>query len=129
MAARSGVYARAPSTAFTASTTAAAAPCTASPRTHAIRHHITSTSLLSQLEVEPLGVYCSCRIRWAGHGADHVSRMPMSRAPRKLLTGWVAHTRPVGYMTCGRTLKKALVGSLVGTDIPTAYTKWRELAV
>jgi hypothetical protein len=29
---------------------------------HTIRHHITSTSLLSQLEVEPVGVYCNRRI-------------------------------------------------------------------
>jgi hypothetical protein len=52
--------------------------------------------------------------------------MPMSRAPRKRLTGWVAHSRPTGYpnMARGRTLKKALVSA----GIPTAYTEWRELA-
>ncbi len=33
--------------------------------------------------------------------------MPMSRAPRQLLTGWIAHKRPIGcpQMTWGRTLK------------------------
>jgi hypothetical protein len=89
---------------------------------HTIRHHITSNSLFSQLEVEPLDVYYNRRVlRWAGH----VSRMPMSRTPCKLLTGWVAHTLPIGCpnMTWGRTLKKAIVSA----NIPTAYTEWREL--
>jgi hypothetical protein len=30
------------------------------------------------------------------HCAGHVARMPMSRAPRQLLTGWMAHPRPIG---------------------------------
>ena len=42
--------------------------------------------------------------------ATSLGRMPMTRAPRQLLTGWVAHSRPNGCheMTWGRTLKKAL---------------------
>jgi hypothetical protein len=42
--------------------------------------------------------------------AGHVARMPMTRALRQLLTGWVAHSRPSGCpeMTWGRTLKKSL---------------------
>jgi hypothetical protein len=42
-------------------------------------------------------------LRWAGH----VARMPMSWAPRQLLTGWVSHSRPIGcpQMTWGRTLE------------------------
>jgi len=45
--------------------------------------------------------------RWDGH----VARMPMSRAPRQLLTSWVAHSRPAGcpQMTWGRTLENASV--------------------
>jgi hypothetical protein len=37
-------------------------------------------------------------------------RMPMTRAPRQLLTGWVAHTRPNGCpkTTWVRASKKAL---------------------
>lgn len=90
---------------------------------HTIRHHITSKSLFVQLGMESLDTYYNRRIlRWAGH----VSRMPMSRAPRRLLTGWVAHPRPVGCpnMTWGRTLKKALTSA----GLPTEFTKWRDLA-
>jgi len=45
-------------------------------------------------------------LRWAGH----VARIPMTRAPRQLLAGWVVQSRPNGRpeMTWGRTLKKAL---------------------
>ena len=72
---------------------------------HTIRHRISSENLFKRLHIEPLDTYYHRRIiRWAGH----VSRMPMSRAPRKLLTGWVANSRPIGcpQMTWGRTLKK-----------------------
>jgi hypothetical protein len=44
--------------------------------------------------------------------------MPTSWAPRQLLTGWVAHPRPIGYpeMSFGRTLKKALKCNDLPTD-------------
>jgi len=56
------------------------------------------------------------------HCAGHVARMPMSRAPRQLLTGWVAHPRPIGCpeMNFGRTPKKALKRN----DLPTDFATW-----
>ena len=70
-------------------------------------------------------------LRWAGY----VARMPMSRAPRQLLAGWVAHPRPIGCpeMNFGRTLKKALIRNDLPTDIETWSTiardrqRWRLL--
>ena len=58
-----------------------------------IRHRITTNSLFAEFEIDPLGTYYNRRLlRWAGN----VSRMPMSREPRKLLTSWVAKPRPPG---------------------------------
>jgi hypothetical protein len=61
-------------------------------------------------------------LRWAGH----VARMPMTRAPRQLLTGWVEHSRPNGYpeMTWGRTLNKALKCK----GLPVNFKEWRAIA-
>ena len=51
---------------------------------HTIRHHISTESLLKRLGIEPFDTYYHRRLlRWVGH----VSRMPLTRAPRKLLTG------------------------------------------
>ena len=45
-------------------------------------------------------------LQWAGH----IGRVPMTRVPRQLLTGWVAHSRLNGCpeMTWGRTLKEPI---------------------
>jgi hypothetical protein len=61
-------------------------------------------------------------LRWAGH----VARMPMTRASRQLLTGWVAHSRPnrCPEMTWGRTLKKALKCE----GLPVNFKEWRAIA-
>ena len=69
-------------------------------------------------------------LRWAGH----VARMPMSRAPRQLLTSWVAHSRPVGcpQMTWGRTLENALASKGISKElkewiaIAKDRPKWRQ---
>jgi len=48
--------------------------------------------------------------------------MPVTRAPRQLLTGWVAHPRPNGCpeITWGRTLKKALEHK----GLPVQFNEW-----
>jgi len=77
---------------------------------HTIRHRITTNSLFVPLGTSSLGTYHSCSaLCWT----RHVSRMPMSRAPRRLLTGWVAHPLSVGSSntTWDHTLKKALMSA------------------
>jgi len=74
---------------------------------HTFRHQITTSNLFRRLNLLYIDSYYHNRLlRWAGH----VARMPMSRAPRQLLTSWVAHSRPAGcpQMTWGRTLENAL---------------------
>ena len=68
-------------------------------------------SLICTLHFTPT----SFRPIWAGH----VARMPMSRAPRQLLTSWVAHSRPVGcpQMTWGRALGNALASKGISKDL------------
>jgi hypothetical protein len=75
--------------------------------------------LFERLGVGSFDSYYNCRLqRWA----RHVSRMPLDRIPRKLLTGWVKHARPVGCakITWGRALNKALKSY----DISTNFGQW-----
>ena len=78
------------------------------------RHRIKQDTLNARVGLQSLDYYYSTRLlRWAGH----VSRMPWYRTPRKLLTSWVRHKRPVGApsMTFGRTLNKALKSAGIST--------------
>ena len=99
---------------------------------HTFRHHITSSSLFRRLGILDIGSYFHNRIvRWAGH----VARMPMSRAPRQLLTSWVSLSRPIGcpQMTLGRTLENALKSKGISKEfdeciaIAKDRSKWRQL--
>jgi hypothetical protein len=71
---------------------------------HTIRHRISSASLFKHLSIEPFGKCYNRRLlRWTGH----IARMPLIRAPRKILTSGVDNPRPLGcpQMNWGRALK------------------------
>jgi hypothetical protein len=90
---------------------------------HTIRHRISSASLFKHLSIEPFDAYYNRRLlQWRGH----VARMPLTRAPRKILTSWVDNPRHLGcpQMNWGQTLEKALQSN----DLPTEFVKWREMA-
>jgi len=58
---------------------------------HVREHRITQVNLESRLQLQPFQFYLARRrLRWAGH----VSRMPMTRLPRMLLSSWVDNKRP-----------------------------------
>ena len=86
-----------------------------------IKYRIKSANLFARLKIKNLDHYYNTRLlRWAGH----VARMPMHRLPRKLLTGWVQHKRPVGghQMNFGRTLNKALTSAKISNSFETWHT-------
>ena len=98
---------------------------------HTFRHHITTSNLFRRMNLLDIDSYYHNRLlHWAGH----VARMPMSRAPRQLLTSWVAHSRPVGcpQMTWGRTLENALASKGISKEfkewiaIAKDRPKWRQ---
>ena len=82
----------------------------------------TMKRLFERLGVGSFDIYYNRRLLcWAGY----VARMSMDRMPRKLLTCWVEHSRPVGFpkMNWGRTLNKALKSY----DLPTNFGQWKYL--
>ena len=92
----------------------------------------TRASLFRRLGILEIGSYFRNRVlSWAGH----VARMPLSRAPRQLLTGWVSHSRPIGcpQMTRGRALENALKSMSISNDfdewivIANDRSKWGQL--
>ena len=69
--------------------------------------HISSLELQQGLGLKTVDHYIVRRqLRWLGH----VRRMDFSRMPRRMLSAWVPHKRPVGapVMTYGRSVLKAL---------------------
>ena len=76
-------------------------------RTHTWHHHISSKELRVRLGLDTIDYYVARRqLRWLGH----VARMDFGRLPRRMLSSWVPHKRPVGAprFTLGRTVAKAM---------------------
>ncbi len=61
-------------------------------------------------------------LRWVGH----VARIDVTRLPRRLLTAWVANTRPIvgTEMTYGRSLERWLKHA----SLPIEFSEWSKLA-
>ena len=94
---------------------------------HTWKRRIRTNDLLQELGLQPLRWYYETRVlRWAGH----VSRMPIDRLPRMLLTSWVPNSRVIGCprMTFGRTFKKALINRGIWKKDDPNQWKWIKLA-
>ena len=63
---------------------------------HTHRHRILTTTLFDRVKIKLHTYYYRNRILRL---ASYVARMPMTRIPRKFLTGWVANPRPLGRPT------------------------------
>ena len=86
-------------------------------------HRITTDELYERIGVQSIEYYIRVRtLRWVGH----VARMDKTRLPRRLLTAWVANSRPIGgtEMTYGRSLERWLKHA----DLPTDFSEWSKLA-
>ena len=97
-------------------------------RKHTWKHKISTDKLLARVGLRTIESYINRRqLQWAGH----VLRMPFERLPRKMLTCWVASSRPRGcpQFTYGRGLYKALRRANIEKNSWTALAmdrdKWR----
>jgi len=90
---------------------------------HVELHRISSVELQQRIGIWDLDYYLARRtLLWVGH----VTRMPKSRLPRRLLTAWVGVARPAfgQEMTFGRSLERWLERF----DLPLIFTEWAQLA-
>ena len=86
-------------------------------------HRITTDELYERIGVKSIEYYIRVRtLRWVGH----VARMDKTRLPRRLLTAWVANSRPNGgtEMTYGRSLERWLKHA----NLPIEFSEWSNLA-
>ena len=73
-------------------------------RKHMWDHHISTCELSQRLGLDSIDMYIARRqLRWLGH----VTRMDYDRLPRRMLSAWVPHRRPIGAprMTYGYALR------------------------
>ena len=90
-------------------------------RKHVWEHHITTGELCARLGLDFIDYYIDRRrLGWLGH----VSRMDFDRLPRRMLSSWVPHGRPIGCpnMTFGRSIRTAL------DKFHIDRSRWPELA-
>ena len=99
-------------------------------RKHCWDHHISTVELERRLGLDTIDTYISRRqLRWLGH----VRRMDFStRLPRRMLSCWVPHPRPVGapLMTYGRSAGKAMdefhIDRRLWHELAADRSVWRE---
>jgi hypothetical protein len=86
-------------------------------------HRITTDELYEPIGIKSIEYYIRVRtLRWVGH----VARMDKTRRPRRLLTAWVANSRPIGgtEMTYGRSLERWLKHA----NLLIKFSEWSKLA-
>ena len=94
-------------------------------RKHVWEHHITTGELCARLGLDFIDYYIDRRrLGWLLGWLGHVSRMDLDRLPRRMLSSWVPHGRPIGCpnMTFGRSIRTAL------DKFHIDRSRWPELA-